>query len=222
MARGRGETSRVHRARDQRPRHGVRHGARDLPNRHSKLNAGAFILEIARSEIAYTDQRPAEYVAVMLAAALARGVPRPGVHSGRSLPGQREEVRGRSRDRSGCGEGARARSDRRGLLQHRHRYVDARRHPQADARRTAAAQLRSRDRHSPNGSRARAQGRDDLRRWRDRRSGHAKQHGRRAARVHGRLQSQPAGRNDRDCRRSACSRARRTAAWCLPTARSPT
>ncbi|MGH7619428.1 MAG: class II fructose-bisphosphate aldolase [Gemmatimonadaceae bacterium] len=35
-----------------------------------KLNAGAFILEIARSEIAYTDQRPAEYVAVMLAAAL--------------------------------------------------------------------------------------------------------------------------------------------------------
>jgi fructose/tagatose bisphosphate aldolase len=38
-----------------------------------KLNAGAFILEIARSEIAYTDQRPAEYVAVMLAAALREG-----------------------------------------------------------------------------------------------------------------------------------------------------
>ena len=35
-----------------------------------KLNVGALILEIARSEIAYTDQRPAEYVAVMLAAAL--------------------------------------------------------------------------------------------------------------------------------------------------------
>ncbi len=35
--------------------------------------AGAFILEIARSEIAYTDQRPAEYVAVMLAAALREG-----------------------------------------------------------------------------------------------------------------------------------------------------
>src|SRR5881628_1484673 len=28
-----------------------------------QLNAGAFLLEIARSEIAYTDQRPAEYVA---------------------------------------------------------------------------------------------------------------------------------------------------------------
>ncbi|MEP6692212.1 MAG: class II fructose-bisphosphate aldolase [Gemmatimonadaceae bacterium] len=38
-----------------------------------KMNAGAFILEIARSEIAYTDQRPAEYVAVMLAAALREG-----------------------------------------------------------------------------------------------------------------------------------------------------
>jgi fructose/tagatose bisphosphate aldolase len=38
-----------------------------------KLEAGAFILEIARSEIAYTDQRPAEYVAVMLAAALREG-----------------------------------------------------------------------------------------------------------------------------------------------------
>ncbi|MFI5310039.1 MAG: class II fructose-bisphosphate aldolase [Gemmatimonadales bacterium] len=38
-----------------------------------KLKAGAFLLEIARSEIAYTDQRPAEYVAVMLAAALREG-----------------------------------------------------------------------------------------------------------------------------------------------------
>src|SRR5262249_23816044 len=38
-----------------------------------RRKAGAFILEIARSEIAYTDQRPAEYVAVMLAAALREG-----------------------------------------------------------------------------------------------------------------------------------------------------
>ena len=34
---------------------------------------GAMILEIARSEIAYTEQRPAEYVAVMIAAALREG-----------------------------------------------------------------------------------------------------------------------------------------------------
>lgn len=38
-----------------------------------KMNAGAFICEIARSEIAYTDQRPGEYVAVILAAALREG-----------------------------------------------------------------------------------------------------------------------------------------------------
>jgi len=38
-----------------------------------KLNAGAFVLEIARSEIAYTDQRPGEYASVMLAAAIREG-----------------------------------------------------------------------------------------------------------------------------------------------------
>ena len=36
-------------------------------------DAGAIILEIARSEIAYTEQRPAEYVAVVTAAALREG-----------------------------------------------------------------------------------------------------------------------------------------------------
>jgi fructose-bisphosphate aldolase, class II len=36
-------------------------------------NAGAIILEIARSEIAYTEQRPAEYVSVMIGAALREG-----------------------------------------------------------------------------------------------------------------------------------------------------
>jgi fructose-bisphosphate aldolase, class II len=47
--------------------------ARSIFRTAVKLKAGAFILEIARSEIAYTDQRPAEYVAVMLAAALREG-----------------------------------------------------------------------------------------------------------------------------------------------------
>jgi fructose/tagatose bisphosphate aldolase len=37
------------------------------------LKAGAFILEISRSEIGYTEQRPPEYAAVMLAAALREG-----------------------------------------------------------------------------------------------------------------------------------------------------
>jgi fructose/tagatose bisphosphate aldolase len=38
-----------------------------------RLDVGAVICEIARSEIAYTEQRPAEYVAVMTAAALREG-----------------------------------------------------------------------------------------------------------------------------------------------------
>ncbi|HZH79662.1 MAG TPA: class II fructose-bisphosphate aldolase [Gemmatimonadales bacterium] len=38
-----------------------------------RLEVGALICEIARSEIGYTDQRPAEYVAVMTAAALREG-----------------------------------------------------------------------------------------------------------------------------------------------------
>src|ERR1051326_7349185 len=37
------------------------HTARAIFRTAKKLDAGAFILEIARSEIAYTDQRPAEY-----------------------------------------------------------------------------------------------------------------------------------------------------------------
>lgn len=36
-------------------------------------DAGAILLEIARSEIAYTEQRPAEYVSVMIGAALREG-----------------------------------------------------------------------------------------------------------------------------------------------------
>ena len=47
--------------------------ARAIFRTAKKLDAGAFLLEIARSEIAYTEQRPAEYVAVMLAAALREG-----------------------------------------------------------------------------------------------------------------------------------------------------
>src|SRR6059036_1752392 len=38
-----------------------------------RLDVGALVCEIARSEIGYTDQRPAEYVTVMTAAALRKG-----------------------------------------------------------------------------------------------------------------------------------------------------
>jgi len=47
--------------------------ARAVVRSAKKLGAGAFILEIARSEIGYTEQRPHEYAAVVLAAALREG-----------------------------------------------------------------------------------------------------------------------------------------------------
>jgi fructose/tagatose bisphosphate aldolase len=72
MARGRGETHGF-----TVPAINVRgmayDTARAIFRTAMRLDAGAFILEIARSEIAYTDQRPAEYVAVMLGAALREG-----------------------------------------------------------------------------------------------------------------------------------------------------
>jgi fructose-bisphosphate aldolase, class II len=47
--------------------------ARSIFRTAKRMNAGAFICEIARSEIAYTEQRPAEYVAIILGAALREG-----------------------------------------------------------------------------------------------------------------------------------------------------
>jgi fructose/tagatose bisphosphate aldolase len=47
--------------------------ARAVIRSAQKLRAGAFIFEIARSEIGYTEQRPHEYAAVVIAAALREG-----------------------------------------------------------------------------------------------------------------------------------------------------
>jgi fructose/tagatose bisphosphate aldolase len=47
--------------------------ARAVIRSAKKLDAGAFIFEIARSEIGYTEQRPHEYAAIVLAAALREG-----------------------------------------------------------------------------------------------------------------------------------------------------
>lgn len=47
--------------------------ARAVVRSAKKLHAGAFIFEIARSEIGYTEQRPHEYAAIVLAAALREG-----------------------------------------------------------------------------------------------------------------------------------------------------
>jgi fructose/tagatose bisphosphate aldolase len=72
MARGRGEVSGF-----TVPAMNVRamsfDTGRALFSAARELSAGALILEIARSEIGYTDQRPAEYVAVMTASAIKEG-----------------------------------------------------------------------------------------------------------------------------------------------------
>src|SRR5437660_3912332 len=47
--------------------------ARAVVRAAKALKAGAFIFEIARSEIGYTEQRPHEYAAVVIAAALREG-----------------------------------------------------------------------------------------------------------------------------------------------------
>ena len=72
MARGRGET-RGYTVPAMNIRGMAYDTARSVFRTAIKLDAGAFICEIARSEIAYTDQRPAEYVAVLMAAALREG-----------------------------------------------------------------------------------------------------------------------------------------------------
>ncbi len=57
-----------------------------------KNDVGAFIFEIARSEIGYTGQRPGEYTAAVLAAAVKEGFKGPVFLSGRSFSGQRRQV----------------------------------------------------------------------------------------------------------------------------------
>lgn len=49
------------------------HAARAVFRAAAALQAGAIIFEIARSEIGYTDQRPAEYASAVLGAAIAEG-----------------------------------------------------------------------------------------------------------------------------------------------------
>ncbi|OIO61154.1 MAG: aldolase [Alphaproteobacteria bacterium CG_4_10_14_0_2_um_filter_63_37] len=51
--------------------------ARAMIRSASAIDAGAYIFEIARSEMGYTFQRPAEYAAVVLAAAIREGVEGP-------------------------------------------------------------------------------------------------------------------------------------------------
>jgi fructose/tagatose bisphosphate aldolase len=73
MARGRGDAPMTFTTPAFNLRALSHHSARAMFRAANKINAGAFIFEIARSEIGYTGQRPAEYATNILAAAVAEG-----------------------------------------------------------------------------------------------------------------------------------------------------
>ena len=73
MARGRGEVPHTFTVPAINIRGMAYDTARALFRARKRLDAGAVICEIARSEISYTDQRPAEYTFVVIAAALREG-----------------------------------------------------------------------------------------------------------------------------------------------------
>lgn len=73
MARGRGEVPPVFAVPAMNLRALAFDAARAVFRNALRVDAGAFIFEIARSEIGYTEQRPAEYATNILAAAVAEG-----------------------------------------------------------------------------------------------------------------------------------------------------
>ncbi|MDD8031643.1 MAG: class II fructose-bisphosphate aldolase [Acidobacteriota bacterium] len=73
MARGRGEAPLNFTVPAMNLRMLAYDSARAVFRAAKKIEAGAFIFEIARSEIGYTDQRPSEYVSSLLAAAIKEG-----------------------------------------------------------------------------------------------------------------------------------------------------
>ena len=133
---------RVHRAGDQRARDVLRHGARGLsaPRRSSTPARSSSRSPAPRSATpssGRTSTRPSSSPRRCARAA------RTDLHPGRSLPDQREEDNRTNAEKEiGAIERADRGGDRRRLLQHRHRHLDARRPVEADARRAAGGQRR--------------------------------------------------------------------------------
>ncbi len=73
MARGRGDIPMTFTTPAFNLRALSHHAARAMFRAANKINGGAFIFELARSEMSYTAQRPVEYVTNILAAAVAEG-----------------------------------------------------------------------------------------------------------------------------------------------------
>ncbi|MBV6392845.1 MAG: hypothetical protein KPEEDBHJ_02072 [Anaerolineales bacterium] len=73
MARGRGDAPMTFTTPAFNLRALSHHAARAMFRAAKRINAGAFIFELARSEMSYTDQRPSEYATNIFAAAIAEG-----------------------------------------------------------------------------------------------------------------------------------------------------
>ena len=73
MARGRGDVPMTFTTPAFNLRALSHHAARAMFRAANKINGGAFIFELARSEMSYTAQRPSEYATNILAAAVAEG-----------------------------------------------------------------------------------------------------------------------------------------------------
>ena len=73
--------------------------ARAVLRSAKNLDAGAFIFEIARSEIGYTEQRPHEYAAVVIAAALREGFTGPLFIQGDHVQVNAKKYNGPDRDK---------------------------------------------------------------------------------------------------------------------------
>ncbi len=99
--------------------------ARTIYETAAKADVGALILEIARSEQTYTFQRPMDFATSAYAGAIAAGWKGPGLHPGRPLPVQRQEVRRGPRGHDRGDPPGLPPGRRRRLPQHRHRQLHA-------------------------------------------------------------------------------------------------
>ena len=144
----------------------------------------------------YTEQRPAEYAAVMLAAAIREGWEGPLFLQGDHFQTNPKKMKENADEGDRRHRGADRGGDPGGLPPDRHRHLHARGPLEADARGAAARQRRPlRALHEVH-PRARAEGDADLGRRRDRRGRQGELDARGVPRLHERLQEGARRRHD--------------------------
>ena len=149
------------------------------------------IFEIARSEMGYTEQRPAEYAAVMLAAAIREQWQGPFFLQGDHFQTNPKKMKENAAKEIAAIEALIEEAIPAGFLPDRHRHLDARRPLEADPRGAAGRQrdpVRPVHEVHPH---ARAPRDADLGRRRDRRGRQGELDARGVSRLHGRLQAGP-------------------------------